>query len=247
MLDARQGTKRDHPSFDGADPKRSRIGPSNEEIARAIEEREAARKSRDYARADQLRADLKAQGVEIFDVDHEWRASDGRRGSMVASASGVRSTCSLQDDHIVQMVAQRERARASHDWAQADQLRESLRSQGVELLEKQKIWRAADGRIGLIAHRLNESEIQNLVSMREQERGARNFPAADRIRDALRDAGVRLDDRQSVWSTEDGRHGTFSAWPGPAHGMQQGMPQGMPQGTVTRTTTRVETQAAPSR
>ena len=87
MLDARQGTKRDHPSFDGADPKRSRIGPSNEEIARAIEEREAARKSRDYARADQLRADLKAQGVEIFDVDHEWRASDGRRGSMVASAS----------------------------------------------------------------------------------------------------------------------------------------------------------------
>ena len=39
-------------------------GLQSEEIGRTIEEREAARKSRDYARADQLRADLKAQGVE---------------------------------------------------------------------------------------------------------------------------------------------------------------------------------------
>lgn len=117
--------KRDHQaSSGGADSKRPRIGPSSEEISRTIGEREAARKNRDYARADQLRTDLKAQGVELFDVDHEWRASDGRRGSMVASASGVRSACSLHDDHIVQMVAQRERARASHDWAQADQLRD---------------------------------------------------------------------------------------------------------------------------
>ena len=178
--------KREQASFVGADPKRPRIGPSNEEISRTIEEREAARKNRDYARADQLRTDLKAQGVELFDVDQEWRASDGRRGSMVASASGsmvasasgsivasasgVRSACSLHDDHIAQMVAQRERARASHDWAQADQLRESLRTQGVELLEKQKFWRAADGRLGLLSNRLNESEIQNLVNMREQER-----------------------------------------------------------------------------
>ena len=169
--------KREQASFVGADPKRPRIGPSNEEISRTIEEREAARKNRDYARADQLRTDLKAQGVELFDADHEWRASDGRRGSivasasgLVASASGVRSACSLHDDHIAQMVAQRERARASHDWAQADQLRESLRTQGVELLEKQKFWRAADGRLGLLSNRLNESEIQNLVNMREQER-----------------------------------------------------------------------------
>ena len=162
--------KREQASFVGADPKRPRIGPSNEEISRTIEEREAARKNRDYARADQLRTDLKAQGVELFDADHEWRASDGRRGSIVASASGVRTACSLHDDHIAQMVAQRERARASHDWAQADQLRESLRTQGVELLEKQKFWRAADGRLGLLSNRLNESEIQNLVNMREQER-----------------------------------------------------------------------------
>lgn len=172
--------KREQASFVGADPKRPRIGPSNEEISRTIEEREAARKNRDYARADQLRADLKVQGVQLFDEDRgtgEWRASDGRRGSMVASASGlvasasgVRTACSLHDDHIAQMVAQRERARASHDWAQADQLRESLRTQGVELLEKQKFWRAADGRLGLLSNRLNESEIQNLVNMREQER-----------------------------------------------------------------------------
>ena len=164
-----------HQPLGATDSKRPRIGPSSEEISRAIEEREAARKNRDYTRADQLRTDLKAQGVELFDADHEWRASDGRRGSMVASASGVPSVCSLHDDHIVQMVAQRERARASHDWAQADQLRESLRSQGVDLQEKQKIWRAADGRVGLLTNRLNESEIQCLVNMREQEhRSARS-------------------------------------------------------------------------
>ena len=57
--------KRDQASFGGADPKRPRIGPSSEEIARTIEEREAARKNRDYSRADQLRTDLKAQGVEL--------------------------------------------------------------------------------------------------------------------------------------------------------------------------------------
>ena len=46
--------------------KRARLGPSTEEITRIVEERESARRSRDYSRADQLRNDLRAQGVEVF-------------------------------------------------------------------------------------------------------------------------------------------------------------------------------------
>ena len=165
----------DAPPLGFEDAKRLRAAqPSNDEIARICADREAARKSRDYARADQLRADLKARGVELFDAEHEWRAADGRRGSMVASAfgsAGGGAGSRISEDYIAHTCAQRERAREARDWAVADQLRDSLRSQGVEILDKERLWRCADGRIGLLVARLSEAEIQHLVGMREQARG----------------------------------------------------------------------------
>ena len=72
----------------------------------------------------------------------------------------------------------------SRDWAAADQMRETLRSQGVEVLDKERLWKTADGRIGLLGGQLAEPEIRMLVQMREQERQSRNFEAADRLRQA---------------------------------------------------------------
>jgi cysteinyl-tRNA synthetase len=52
---------------------------SPEEIQRAIHERLAARKSRDFARADQIRKDLAAKGVILEDTKDgtRWKYSDG--------------------------------------------------------------------------------------------------------------------------------------------------------------------------
>ena len=52
--------------------------PSPEEIQRAIDDRLAARKSRDFARADQIRKDLAAKGVILEDTKEgtRWKYSD---------------------------------------------------------------------------------------------------------------------------------------------------------------------------
>ena len=67
----------------GADEgeKRTRIGLSTEEIVALVEQRETARREKAYARADAIRSDLRSHGIELFDVEREWRASDGRRGA----------------------------------------------------------------------------------------------------------------------------------------------------------------------
>lgn len=189
--------------------KRQRAGPSDEEIQRVIEMREQARKDKDYARADQLRSELRVQGVDLFDHEREWRASDGRRGRI--AAPGAQLTCSLGDAQIGEMVVERERARAAHDWAQADELRQRLRSQGIEILDKERLWKAPDGRFGVLPGKMSEEGIGSLVQMREQERAARRFDVADKIRNMLREAGVRLDDKGMSWSTDDGRSGYFGS------------------------------------
>jgi len=55
-----------------------------EEVERLIAEREAARRSRDFARADVIREDLKARGIALED------SKDGVRWRRVASGAGAR-------------------------------------------------------------------------------------------------------------------------------------------------------------
>ncbi len=51
----------------GAPPQEAQGGMSDAAIDALVEERRAAKASRDFARADQIRADLKAQGIELVD------------------------------------------------------------------------------------------------------------------------------------------------------------------------------------
>ena len=46
-----------------------------------------------------------------------------------------------------------------------------------------------------------------------QARAKRDFEAADQLRTGLRESGVRLEDKQGAWFTEDGRRYT----PSPNH------------------------------
>ncbi|KAG9156871.1 hypothetical protein Leryth_024482 [Lithospermum erythrorhizon] len=52
-----------------------RAGLTEEDILKTIEEREQARKNKDYARSDQIRSDLEAKGIALMDVgkDTVWR------------------------------------------------------------------------------------------------------------------------------------------------------------------------------
>merc|ERR1719277_1062722 len=51
---------------------------------------------------------------------------------------------------------------------------------------------------------VSEGRIQDLVDERQQCRRDRNFDEADKIRDELRDMGVRVNDTDLTW---DGPHG----------------------------------------
>jgi cysteinyl-tRNA synthetase len=190
--------------------KRQRTALSTEDIVAIVMRREAARVNKRYDEADALRSELRSAGVELLNGEREWRANDGRRGSIVAATS-ARGTCDLSDETIAQLVVEREKARQAQIYSRADELRETMREQGVELLDKERIWRTTDGRVGLLPGKLTEEAILHLVQLRETERATRNFDTADRLRQALRDVGVRLDDKTSTWTCEDGRSGHFAA------------------------------------
>lgn len=52
---------------------------------------------------------------------------------------------------IAALVTGRERAREHHDWDAADAIRADLRSHGVDVWDKEKVWRSNDGRSGPLA------------------------------------------------------------------------------------------------
>merc|ERR1719469_126827 len=55
-------------------------GPTDTEINTLVVQREKARKSNDFATSDMIRDALKENGVEIYDKEKQWKASDGRNG-----------------------------------------------------------------------------------------------------------------------------------------------------------------------
>merc|ERR1719387_1659659 len=56
----------------------------------------------------------------------------------------------------------------------------------------------------------DEGKIQDLVDERAQCRRDRDFDKADRIRDELRDMGVRVDDTELTWEGRGGMRGKIS-------------------------------------
>jgi hypothetical protein len=74
--------------------------------------------------------------------------SAGGAGAGVSAGGG---TGGMSDEQISNLIGQREHARRDKDWSTADKLREELRAQGVEVYDKDKVWRASDGRQGQIS------------------------------------------------------------------------------------------------
>jgi len=111
-------------------------------VKELILERERARSNKDFSRSDEIREELKALGVEVYDKEKMWRAKCGASGCIL----GFRGSHGPTDLEITTLVVQREKARQSGDWASSDMVRDELRAVGVEIYDKEKMWKANDGR-----------------------------------------------------------------------------------------------------
>jgi len=113
-----------------------------EKVKELVLQREQARSNKDFTRSDEIRDELKALGVEVYDKEKMWRAKCGTSGCIL----GFRGASGPTDLEITTLVVQREKARQSGDWASSDMIRDELRAVGVEIYDKDKIWKASDGR-----------------------------------------------------------------------------------------------------
>mmetsp|Transcript_91173 Transcript_91173/g.284131 ORF Transcript_91173/g.284131 Transcript_91173/m.284131 type:complete len:128 (+) Transcript_91173:1-384(+) len=58
-----------------------------------------------------------------------------------------------------------------------------------------------------------DAEIEWLVGLREKFRAAKDFPSSDALRNAMRTAlGIRLEEKEKIWKTSDGRTGSIPMW-----------------------------------
>jgi len=77
-------------------------------------------------------------------------------GGLMGSGGGGRGgnmgngTCSLSDEDIAKMIQQREICRQQRDYGTADNIRDTLRRQGVQLFDRENKWKTTDGRTGII-------------------------------------------------------------------------------------------------
>lgn len=115
-------------------------------IKSLIQQREQARASKDFARSDQIRDELKGMGVDIFDKDKIWKSSSGLSGVVLGYRSG--SGAGPSDVEISTLVQQREKARQNNDYEMGDMIKTELKQWGVEIRDKEKVWRCSDGRTG---------------------------------------------------------------------------------------------------
>ena len=63
-------------------------GMSESDIERLLQDREDARRGRDYDSADRIRDELRAGGVNIDDKESTWRTNDGRSGTYGKGGGG---------------------------------------------------------------------------------------------------------------------------------------------------------------
>jgi len=226
-----------------------------EETVRLVVMREQARMAKDWTLADSLREQLVAKGVTIQDKTNSWRCSDGSAGriptwseieggtteSFVAQQGMTQGMGTMapppagdgSDGHIKQLVQMREQARAQKDFTQADAYREELKALGVDIFDKEKMWRSKMGASGvIIGYRggagPTDLEISTLVVQREKARQNNDYNTSDMIRNELRAVGVEIKDREKIWVASDGRQGPVPTWSAVmAGGDTPGFAQGM--------------------
>lgn len=197
--------------------KRQRLDASGSELSetdilRKVAQREMFRQTRQFAQSDAIREELRAAGVELYDKEREWRSKDGRKGVLFTAGP---DESPLGDADIQERIRDREEARRQKDWDRANVIRDELRSLGVELSDKEGVWRTIGGRgnsyAATVANKqvLPGSVISKLIAERERFRAGQDYVAADEIRVKLAEHGVEVLDAQRTWKCTDGRQGVI--------------------------------------
>eukprot|EP00929_Paragymnodinium_shiwhaense_P012830 TRINITY_DN120722_c0_g1_i1.p1 TRINITY_DN120722_c0_g1~~TRINITY_DN120722_c0_g1_i1.p1 ORF type:complete len:412 (+),score=87.59 TRINITY_DN120722_c0_g1_i1:67-1302(+) len=204
---------------------------STEEINQLIFRREQARQQKDWVAADVLRDHLQvAAGVTIWDKRGIWNSIDGRTGRIPNFAqveAGMRVGASIAVEYpggqaeawIRRQVQLREQARASKNFKEADRLRDELKAHGVEVWDKEKIWRSQSAGLqgcvlgyGQADKGPTNVEIMTLIVEREKARQVNDYAKSDMIREDLKRAGVIVLDKAKTWKASDGRSGVVPSF-----------------------------------
>ena len=132
-----------------------------DEIQAMVDDRTAARRVRDFKTADAIKRELMEGGIQLFDKENRWQAYDGSiqgmqstdfkggtgKGRNVGENSYYRTEpvpCTLSFDEIQKLIDERTVARRRRNFAIADEIRDELASKGVEVVDKENIWRTFD-------------------------------------------------------------------------------------------------------
>eukprot|EP00929_Paragymnodinium_shiwhaense_P110946 TRINITY_DN782_c0_g1_i1.p1 TRINITY_DN782_c0_g1~~TRINITY_DN782_c0_g1_i1.p1 ORF type:complete len:410 (+),score=98.63 TRINITY_DN782_c0_g1_i1:81-1310(+) len=229
---------------EGLDQGSSQCPISTSEILQVLQDRERARQSKDFATADNLRNELTTNGVTLWDKKSHWTTTDGRSGMIPMLDDGqagfdAHAAGGGSDDAnwIKHMVLQREQARAQKNFDESDRIRDELKERGVEIYDKEKIWKqASTGLQGCVLGYGNASkgptdkEIHTLIVEREKARQDKDFAKSDMIRDELKSHGVVVLDKEKIWKSKDGRQGSlpsFDSIKGGGGGMAAAAPMAM--------------------
>lgn len=105
-----------------------------------------------------------------------------------AAAPAADAQGEISNEEIADILNRREQARRAHDFMSADQLREQLRSRGISIDDRTKMWNAEDGRKGMIGASapvtdgIQDDELNKLLDEREAARRQKDYSEADRVR-----------------------------------------------------------------
>ncbi|KAJ9465318.1 hypothetical protein DIPPA_10323 [Diplonema papillatum] len=144
----RRGPPRDSRDRDRRPRRRSRDRSSSVDsvkVQRMCDERQEARRHRDYAMADRIQDDLRRIGVITNDERCSWTSRCGKRGGY-ANIGNPRRGGSVDSEEITDLCQKRQNAKNDKDYRRADDFRNALRRQGVQLSDADCSWSANDGR-----------------------------------------------------------------------------------------------------
>lgn len=190
-----------------------------------VEDREKARKRRDYQTADDIRDELRAvYDVEVQDKLRQWSVgghferstdrndNDNRSGDRGPPPDFVRrGGGSLTDEEvtlITEMVAERNEAKKNKHFGKADRIRDSLRDDyKIRVDDRSREWMVVSDEYVMAPVTPLDDGTKKYIEDRVAERAVaklnKEYDTADAIRDELLDEyQVYLDDRVREWRIE---------------------------------------------
>jgi len=118
---------------------------------------------------------------------------------------------------IQSLVFQREQARAAKNFELSDDLRLQLQARGIEVSDREKIWKNTDKSlmgivVGFDANGVTDTEINTIVLTREKARKDGDWALSDMVRIELGRQGVKICDNSKTWASTSGRSGAIPSW-----------------------------------